>query len=50
MIELPEAHVIAQQVTETLRGKQISRAIANASPHKFATANSCLAADSRGRS
>jgi formamidopyrimidine-DNA glycosylase len=36
MIELPEAVVIAQQVTETLGGKRIAHAVANASPHKFA--------------
>jgi formamidopyrimidine-DNA glycosylase len=36
MIELPEAVVIAQQITETLGGKQIAHAVANASPHKFA--------------
>lgn len=36
MIELPEAVVIAQQITETLGGKRIAHATANASPHKFA--------------
>ncbi|MBN1876461.1 MAG: endonuclease VIII [Anaerolineae bacterium] len=36
MIELPEAIVIAQQITETLSGKRIARAVANTSPHKFA--------------
>jgi formamidopyrimidine-DNA glycosylase len=36
MIELPEAVVIARQITETLGGKRIARALANASPHKFA--------------
>ncbi|MBM3190307.1 MAG: endonuclease VIII [Chloroflexi bacterium] len=36
MIELPEATVIAQQITETLTGKRIAHAVANASPHKFA--------------
>ncbi len=36
MIELPEAAVIAQQITDTLTGKRIARAVANASPHKFA--------------
>jgi len=36
MIELPEAVVIARQITETLGGKRIARAVANASPHKFA--------------
>jgi formamidopyrimidine-DNA glycosylase len=36
MIELPEAVVIAQQITNTLKGKRIAQAVANASPHKFA--------------
>ena len=36
MIELPEAVVIARQITETLNGKRITYAVANASPHKFA--------------
>jgi len=36
MIELPEAVVIAGQITETLGGKRIVRAVANASPYKFA--------------
>jgi len=36
MIELPEAVVIAQQITEILGGKRIAHAVANASPHKFA--------------
>jgi len=36
MIELPEASVIAGQVTETLGGKRITSAVAGASPHKFA--------------
>ena len=36
MIELPEAVVIARQITETLGGKRIAHAVANASPHKFA--------------
>jgi formamidopyrimidine-DNA glycosylase len=36
MIELPEAIVIANQITETLGGKRIKLAVANASPHKFA--------------
>jgi formamidopyrimidine-DNA glycosylase len=36
MIELPEAVVIAGQITETLGGKRIAQAVANASPHKFA--------------
>jgi formamidopyrimidine-DNA glycosylase len=36
MIELPEAAVIARQITETLGGKRVASAVANASPHKFA--------------
>jgi formamidopyrimidine-DNA glycosylase len=36
MMELPEAAVIAQQITATLSGKRIVHAVANASPHKFA--------------
>lgn len=36
MIELPEAAVVSQQIDETLQGKRISRAVAGASPHKFA--------------
>lgn len=36
MMELPEAAVIAQQITSTLSGKRIAHTVANASPHKFA--------------
>ena len=36
MIELPEAVVLARQIAETLGSKRIARAVANASPHKFA--------------
>jgi formamidopyrimidine-DNA glycosylase len=36
MIELPEATVIARQISQTLGGKRIASAVANASPHKFA--------------
>lgn len=36
MIELPEAVVIARQITQTLGGKRIACAVANTSPHKFA--------------
>ena len=36
MIELPEAVVVARQITQTLRGKRIARAAANTTPHKFA--------------
>lgn len=36
MIELPEAVVIARQISETLCGKQIASAEANTSPLKFA--------------
>jgi formamidopyrimidine-DNA glycosylase len=36
MIEVPEAVNLAKQLTETVKGKKIVRAIANFSPHKFA--------------
>lgn len=36
MIELPEAVVLARQITLTLTGRRIERAEANSSPHKFA--------------
>ena len=36
MIELPEAAVISQQIQDTLQGKRIERAVAGASPHKWA--------------
>ncbi len=36
MIELPEASVLAAQLTSTVKGKRIARAVANQSPHKFA--------------
>jgi formamidopyrimidine-DNA glycosylase len=36
MIELPEAVVIARQISEMLVGRRIVHAVANASPHKFA--------------
>jgi formamidopyrimidine-DNA glycosylase len=36
MIELPEATVIARQITETIAGRRVAHAVANASPHKFA--------------
>ena len=36
MLELPESLTIAKQLNETVRGKIVSRVIANASPHKFA--------------
>jgi len=36
MIEIPEAVVIARQIGETLGGRRIALAMANASPHKFA--------------
>lgn len=36
MLEIPEAIVIARQVTETLRGKRIERVVANHSPRQFA--------------
>ncbi|MPL99621.1 Formamidopyrimidine-DNA glycosylase [bioreactor metagenome] len=36
MLELPESSTIARQLNETVRGKTILRAVANASAHKFA--------------
>ncbi len=36
MIELPEAAVLAKQINQTLIGKQIKKAVANQSPHRFA--------------
>lgn len=36
MIELPEALVLANQLTNTIRGKEITDVIVNYSPHKFA--------------
>jgi formamidopyrimidine-DNA glycosylase len=36
MLELPEAVVIAEQITQTLKGKRIECAVANQSPHAFA--------------
>lgn len=36
MIELPEARTLARQLGETITGKTIERAVANASPHGFA--------------
>ncbi|MCL2286050.1 MAG: endonuclease VIII [Firmicutes bacterium] len=36
MIELPETHVLTKQINETLVGKTIKNAMANASPHAFA--------------
>ncbi len=35
MIELPQATVIARQITEELRGKEIIEALRGQSPHKF---------------
>jgi formamidopyrimidine-DNA glycosylase len=35
MIKLPEATVIARQITEELRGKKIESCIRGNSPHKF---------------
>jgi Formamidopyrimidine-DNA glycosylase len=37
MIELPEAHVLAKQIEQTLVGKTIKSAAANTHPHGFAT-------------
>lgn len=36
MIELPESRTLANQINETLKGKQIRNVTANKSPHKFA--------------
>ena len=36
MIELPEATVLASQVTKTLSGKRIKKVVANQNPYKFA--------------
>ena len=36
MIELPEAYVLAEQMKQTLTGKTIKSAVANASPHGLA--------------
>jgi formamidopyrimidine-DNA glycosylase len=36
MIEIPEAEVLAQQISRSLNGKTIRQATANQSPHKFA--------------
>ncbi|MGI6358680.1 MAG: DNA-formamidopyrimidine glycosylase family protein [Bacillota bacterium] len=36
MIELPEANVLARQITELLAGREVVAATANSSPHKFA--------------
>jgi formamidopyrimidine-DNA glycosylase len=36
MLEIPESNTIAKQINETIKGKTISFAAANQSPHKFA--------------
>jgi formamidopyrimidine-DNA glycosylase len=36
MLEIPEALTIANQINQTIRGKQIVKAVADYSPHKFA--------------
>ncbi|MCL2576469.1 MAG: endonuclease VIII [Defluviitaleaceae bacterium] len=36
MIEIPETYVLAEQIEETLVGKTIKSAVANAHPHSFA--------------
>jgi len=33
MIEIPEAHVLAEQLNDTIKGKTIHNVIANQSPH-----------------
>ena len=35
MIELPESNCLAQQLKETILGKEIINVYANQSPHKF---------------
>lgn len=39
MMELPEAIVLARQITETFRGREIAECIRGNSPHKFAFYN-----------
>lgn len=39
MIELPEARVLAEQLTKELAGKKIERVVAGKSPHRFAFFN-----------
>jgi len=36
MLEIPEAHAVAAQITSTLKGRRIAEATAAHSPHKFA--------------
>ncbi|MBN1373787.1 endonuclease VIII [Candidatus Dojkabacteria bacterium] len=36
MIELPEAKVLSEQLTKSVKGKTVATVIANQSPHKFA--------------
>lgn len=36
MLEIPEAHAVAAQITSTLKGRRIAQATAAHSPHKFA--------------
>lgn len=36
MLELPESHVLADQLNKTIKGKTIKNVIVNQSPHKFA--------------
>ncbi|MDR0272584.1 MAG: endonuclease VIII [Clostridiales bacterium] len=36
MIEIPETYVLSEQIKQTLTGKTIRRAVANAHPHAFA--------------
>lgn len=36
MIELPEAYVLADQMTERLKGRRVRHVVAGASPHRFA--------------
>jgi len=39
MLELPESYTIAKQLNSTIKGKRITKAIANHSPHKLAWYN-----------
>ncbi|MGE4486138.1 MAG: zinc finger domain-containing protein [Oscillospiraceae bacterium] len=36
MLEIPESTTVARQLNETVRGREIRRAVAGVSPHKFA--------------
>lgn len=36
MLEIPESHTLARQLNDTVRGRRVTRVVANASPHGFA--------------